>query len=531
MDYVDRKLGFFSRNVIISLSIIGIIGFFFRLSYFTYEIPVTLDSLYYFVYATDISILGHFPNYTLANNGWPIFLSFFFSLLHSYKLLDYMAIQRLITISISVLTIIPVYMLCSNFSRKYAILGAAIFAFEPRIVQNSTYGLADPLYIILGAITLVLFLSSSKKFVYLSFAVAALSAMVRSEGLVLFLPLSVVFLIRFKKEKRVILKYAFAATIFILVLLPMIYYKTEVNSLTVNPLKPAPGDQLFKRIYDAVEQTLTASSREKGGPSFFNYMFESFVNLVKYLGWTLIPIFVIFTPLGGFLIFKNRDYKKMTIILATIFMLIPALYALTVAADTRYFYFLYPMFCVMSLFTVERIDNKIKKSNIILAFLIGGILFGSYLFLDYKMDIQHEKDTFSIAKRVNGTITAINPYPPEDRYYMVAGIPDRHNFRETYDPKNNLGILDAFSSFPLGQPKFIPIDKAKTLEEYIENGRKQGLTHLVLDGKKSRLYFFNNVFYNEDKYPYLIKIFDSWDYGYKYHVKIYKIDYERFDRK
>ena len=34
---------------------------------------------------------------------------------------------------------------------------------------------------------------------------------------------------------------------------------------------------------------------------------------------------------------------------------------------------------------------------------------------------------------------------------------------------------------------------------------------------------------NEEKYPYLIKTFDSQENGYKYHVKIFKIDYGKFE--
>ena len=36
-------------------------------------------------------------------------------------------------------------------------------------------------------------------------------------------------------------------------------------------------------------------------------------------------------------------------------------------------------------------------------------------------------------------------------------------------------------------------------------------------------------FFNEKKYPYLIKKFDSEDFGLKYEVKIFEIDYKKFD--
>ena len=43
--------------------------------------------------------------------------------------------------------------------------------------------------------------------------------------------------------------------------------------------------------------------------------------------------------------------------------------------------------------------------------------------------------------------------------------------------------------------------------------------------------FLIDVFNNEKKYQYLIKEFDSQEYGYSYHVKKFKIDYNIFEIK
>jgi hypothetical protein len=179
----DKKLDFFIKNPLVSLVIIGVIGLAIRMFYFPFGVPLILDSLNaYFFYATDTSILGHLPtDFVIANNGWPIFLSFFFSIFRFDNAFDYMALQRGITISLSVLTIIPVYFLCKKFFDKpYALVGAAIFALEPRIIQNSLLGLTESLYILMISITLCLFFSSNKKITYISFAIIALASIVRS---------------------------------------------------------------------------------------------------------------------------------------------------------------------------------------------------------------------------------------------------------------------------------------------------------------------------------------------------------------
>ena len=91
-------------------------GFIFRYIFFPFDIPLVLDSLGYFWYGIDLSVAKDFPTtYSLANNLWPTFLSFFFSLTNSENYLDFMFIQRNISILFSVMTVIPVYFLAKRF--------------------------------------------------------------------------------------------------------------------------------------------------------------------------------------------------------------------------------------------------------------------------------------------------------------------------------------------------------------------------------------------------------------------------------
>jgi hypothetical protein len=73
-------------------------------------------------------------------------------------------------------------------------------------------------------------------------------------------------------------------------------------------------------------------------------------------------------------------------------------------------------------------------------------------------------------------------------------------------------------------------NSANSVEEYIKLARNQDLSHLVVDNNEKRSLYFKDIFYNEEKYPYLIKEFDSIEKGYThYNVKIFKIDYKSFD--
>jgi len=173
------------KSPIVILSAIITIGITIRIIFVPFEIPLNSDNFAYFMYAIDHS-LGQNSTMQVSNDGWPLFVSFFFSLYNSSNFLDYMAMQRILSVVISSLIAIPIYFLCRRFfDERLALLGSLIFVFEPRIIQNSTFGITDPLYILLIVIGMVLILSSSHKRNYLAFIAIALASTVRIEGLFL----------------------------------------------------------------------------------------------------------------------------------------------------------------------------------------------------------------------------------------------------------------------------------------------------------------------------------------------------------
>ena len=65
---------------------------------------------------------------------------------------------------------------------------------------------------------MVLFLSDKKKIVYVSFAIVALTSLIRSEGLFLFFAISILFFIKYRKDRHLVfLKYLPALAIFLLI--------------------------------------------------------------------------------------------------------------------------------------------------------------------------------------------------------------------------------------------------------------------------------------------------------------------------
>ena len=109
MKTVDDKLEYFTNHVLISIIIICGASFILRLYFFEPEIPIRQDATAYFHYAMDMSILKTFPHTLHANDGWPIFLSIFFGIFNFNSYLDYSILQKIVSIVISTITIIPIY--------------------------------------------------------------------------------------------------------------------------------------------------------------------------------------------------------------------------------------------------------------------------------------------------------------------------------------------------------------------------------------------------------------------------------------
>lgn len=69
-----------------------------------------------------------------------------------------------------------------------------------------------------------------------------------------------------------------------------------------------------------------------------------------------------------------------------------------------------------------------------------------------------------------------------------------------------------------------------TIEELIRDSEKVGLRYVAVTPEGSYFFsYFKDLYENNEKYPYLKKIFDSSEHEYKkFKVKAFEIDYKKF---
>jgi len=434
------------------------------------------------------------------------------------------------------------------FKKSYSLLGAALFVFEPRLIQNSFIGTPESMYVFLMALLLFLFLSSNFKKIYLAFGILALLALVRYEGLLMIIPISIVFFIRFRKQKRDLIKYIICISIFILILVPVAYFKTETMG---------SGMDTFSHISAGPEYY--QASIQNNSSTLADFLYLGSINLIKFLGWALIPSFIIFVPLGIIFIFKSLDYKKIIIILSILIMLIPAFYGYSREfQEMKYLYVLYPIFCVLACFTFKIFLEKFHRKNLIFCMIIGGIIFSSIIFVEWKaMDNEHHREAYEILTEIGQKEMKINKefgkYGSEFTYLSWITL---HNVDEFPVLKKELPPKKISTT---SQPNATPVwnEQTKQLDlvyigteeseeyhnplidnliDYFQVLKKQKITHLISDennmsqliNNELRLHL-TDIFNHENKYPFLVKEYDSKENGFNYHVKLFKIDYNLYN--
>ncbi len=491
-----------SIKIKISFLFIFFLSLGLRFYYFPFDLPLIADGMDYFTYATEIVSYGHLPTeWTPINNGWSIFVSFWFSIINLENTLQYMQLQRTLSIILSCLITIPVYFLCRKFfDDKISLIGASLFAFDPRILLNSFLGITEPLYILLGISSLVIFLKYEQKAAILSFALASLCTIVRSEGIFFFLILTILFFIRHKFSKEIIRTYIPCIIIFLIILLPIINYRIDVTGY----------DGIFQRAALGSIQIISIANEDKGIE-----IFEGIKLFFMYFGWILIPGFLIFLPFGIIQFFKNRTKETNFIIIFTVVYSLPILYAYVVQAqDTRYFYFLFPIFCLVSLFAVKSYVSKFSHKNLFLIIIIISIFSSSILFYEYqKFDFETEKQYNAIAEIISDKSSGINFHPTITRYVYANQLPSSWPY------------IESEVNF---ETKIISTGDSKNLQSFINNS-KDSLTNIVVDKNSSLPEFLKDIYNNEDDYPYLIKIYDSNDDLIGHGIKLFKIDYKKFN--
>ena len=488
-----------------------------RVIWIHHDAPLTLDGAGYFWYAIETSITGSFPTSecgwrcTFPNTGWASFLSIFFMIFSFENYIDYMNLQRYLSVIISVVTTIPLYFICKIFvEKRYAIIGSILFAFNPRIIENSILGITEPMFILAITMMMYTFFQHGKNYPFIVFGIIGIISIIRYEGLLLFVPISLVYFYKFRFSKKSITKYCIAVTLFLLIIIPWAMMKIDTTG----------QDGMISHISAGPTYYNNVANDSKDPNEVINlFLSTGFTTMMRFLGLATLPWLIFLVPLGIYTMISKKDFLNVIILFSVIaVLLLPAFYAYSRSfQEVRYLLAIFPIFCIFSSFFVRNITEKMKHRETVLILFTIMIISSTVGFIEYKnSDDVNQVEAYKVAKEITKLTKVVT-------YYSQSGHLD------------NTRILEA-NEFPILRkdlpPSIISIypDNYDTFEDYVSDNKKNGLEYVIVDKGDWRSKFLDDVFQNEENYPYLHKIFDSRDSGYQnYYVKIFRINFDEFE--
>ena len=535
------------KNIIIYLICLALISLCFKLFLVDFSIPVNSDNLTYVLNGIAHSN-GDFDHPSARSIGWSLFLSPFFSLMNSNDILDYSNTAKIISIGISTATIFLIYKVGRKFfDERYSLMAACLFAFLPQLNYNSVMALSEPLFIFSVITSFYFLLNSKSKFIIIALIFAAFSYWIRLNGIILFLIVSITYILTFKKSRIFLKNYGLGLVVFLIIISPMLLQKYEQFG---DPFYSSYQDTMFSKNYEELISNIPSNTKataslyiEKNGILDFIYTFfiSGFINSVILLSKISFPYLFILIPFGILFSFRAFDQKSQytkanwIFILSSIFLMS---FILSVVPEQRFLLFLMPFLVLFSVIPIQRVteyglstfslSRKQKDIFLVIVIIIIIILSGLFTLRYEKLDpvLENEKMDFAKYALENLHGNTLRDFGGATDYINFVILLDHNDFQDFKirswadgTERNKFAYQETGVS-------------ADNIEDLVLKGESLNLNYLISNQHTTFYYpYIDQVYHNEKQYPYLIKIFDSSEYGYeKLKIKVFEINYEKFHK-
>ncbi len=539
-------MNFTTKKIILLLTVIVIISLGLKLFFIDFSLPFNSDNLGYILRGFS-HLNGDFNQTPDKGLGWSLFIFPFFNLIESNNLLDYSNLVRIISLAVGSASIPMMYLLSMRFfDRKYSLVAACLFAFEPHLNYYSGIGLAEPLYILAIIATFYFVISNHAKMIIPALMTSSIIWWTRINGLVILILVTIVFFIVHKREPKNIGFYLLGLTLFFLMISPMLIQR---DLQFEDPLYFWYNDKMFLDNYDE----LVSDNIENNG-SAFNYIekngifsfterfiFQGIDNSFEILFKLSLPYLIILVPFGILFSFRAFDQKQNLVWANWIFILgniIVLIVVISTIPERRFLILLYPFLIIFSVIPIQRLveygfstfsftqrQKNISLFSILVLVLVLSIIFTVNQYEPPNLIFENEKLKVAhfMAKNLDGVVLDGNGPAFEYVYYVLVNEP-HGNFKEKSIADPNIITSKINPNFKLSYIN------AESIENLLTIGSSKNLRYIVSNQNEGSFHKYTNEIYsNEEKYPYLTKIFDSNEQGMKFvKIKIFEIDYEKF---
>jgi len=541
---------FQKSHIIFGLIIICLISLVFKLYTVDFSIPVYSDNFDYTLYAI-AHTNGDFSQSSHRGTGWSLFVFPFFKLIDSDDFLVYSSIIRILSLSVATVSIVIVYLLGQKFfNEKYSLIVASLFAFEPHLNYNAGFGLSEPLYHLAIIVSFYFILNKNSKYIIPSLILAGAAWWIRINGFSIFIIITIVYFLTLRKSPKLFRNYSIGFVLFLILMLPMILQKYEQFG---DPFYSFYNDRIFTGSFEKLldENTRNASPTvmdyigKNGFYSFFeNFILVGLYNILWLLSRILFPYLFILIPFGIIFSFRTLDQDSRYIKANWIFILLSialSLITMAIVPERRYLFYIFPFLIIFCIVPIQRVVEyglstfsftKKQKNFFLIIFITVVIILSGYFTIVHfgKLDLVLENEKIEFAKFVVNNLhgKTLRDFGPSMDYIFYYIMTDSPGEFKTY--KINSDIKQYQKLTAENEPFDTIFIDGESLQDIIINGKEHKLRYIISNENSKFFYpFLDEIYSAEEKYPYLIRVFDSNDYGFeKLKIKVFEIDYDKF---
>ena len=537
------------KTIFFCLAIIVVISIPLKLYTVDFSIGIHYDDMEYVLDAIQYSE-GDFFLDQKKNPGWPLFLTPFISLLNSEHFLDYSNFARILTLTISTITIFPIYVLARKFfSEKYSVVAASLFAFEPHLNYNSGTPFSEPLVILILITTMIFILHDKTKYHYLAFVFAGFCWWIRLEAIYPVIAIILIYFVIHRSKPNSLRNFSLCM-VFLLITISPLFIQRDLQF--DDPFYVWWGGTILaenfsEHLISPEDAGITDFVEKHGVLGLMDRYVNGLANLFNVLFRILYPYLFILIPFG--ILFSLRPIEQKLKHIKTNWIMILSLIAVlaipfAIIEERRFLFALFPFVIILSTIPIQRVTNyglstfsfNERQKSVFLVIVVGVVLLLSTTFtmkvgeFGYGLPnsvLEHEKIEFTkyLVENFDGRILHDEDVV-DYLVYVSLALDDNADFKEFKSPRGKDPYPDLYEP---GKVVWLQVN-GKTIEELITNGETIGLKYIGILEKGSYFFpFMNDLYYNEEKYPYMEKIFDSNEMNYKeFKIKAFEIDYEKF---
>ena len=514
-----------------------------------FSIPPHSDDIVYVLTAVQYNE-GDFFLSQKKHPGWSLVLTPFISILDSNNFLDYTNLARGLSLIISTISIFPMYLLLRKFfNEKYSLVATSLFAFEPHLNYNAGAALSEPLLIIIMIFTMLFILNKKTKFHYLAFVFAGLCWWARLEAFYVIIAIIIIYFVVHRDKPNFLRNFSLCIVFLLLVISPLFIQRDLQFD---DPFYVWWGGTIFTDDYSEVltspeDAEITGFVEKYGILGLIDRFANGLTNLFNVLFRILYPYLFIFIPFGILFSLRPID-QKLKHIKANWIMILTLIGVLAipfaVIDERRYLFTLFPFLIILSTIPIQRVTNyglgafsfNEKQKSAFLVIITGIVLLlaaiftmgiGEYGYGLPNLTLENEKLQFAeyLVENFDGRILRDDKTLDYLAYVSLTSGNDI-DFKEFKSPRGKDPYPDLYEP---GKVVWLSVN-GKTAEELVTNGQARGLKYIgILEQGSNFFPFLNDLYYNEENYAYMKKIFDSDEMNYKeFKIKVFEIDYKKF---